>query len=111
MRAFRRPREAGLEVHPGKCVFGAQSIDFLVHPISVDSLKPQQDKLAAIIDLLSPVNIYSLRAAIGFFTYFKKFINHFCTISVPLIKLLEMDCSRERGENRNPSFLELKEIV
>ena len=35
---FKLLREAGLKVHPGKCVFGADSIDFLGHRISANSL-------------------------------------------------------------------------
>ena len=31
-----RLREAGLKVHPGKCVFGADNIDFLGHHISTN---------------------------------------------------------------------------
>lgn len=38
---FDRPREAGLKVHPGKCVFGADSIDFLGQCISANKLEPQ----------------------------------------------------------------------
>ena len=34
---FKRLREAGLKVHPGKCVFGSDSIDFLGHRISANS--------------------------------------------------------------------------
>ena len=37
---FQRLRESGLKVHPGKCVFGASSIDFLGHRISANSLEP-----------------------------------------------------------------------
>ena len=33
---FQRLREAGLKVHPRKCVFGASSIDFLGHRISAN---------------------------------------------------------------------------
>ena len=39
---FDRLRKAGPKVHPGKCVFGADSIDFLGHRISADKLEPQQ---------------------------------------------------------------------
>ena len=35
---FKRLREAGLKVHPRKCVFGADNIDFLGHRISANSL-------------------------------------------------------------------------
>ena len=38
---FDRLRKAGLKVHPGKYVFGADSIDFLGHRISADKLEPQ----------------------------------------------------------------------
>ena len=37
---FDRLREAGLKVHPGKCVFGADSIDFLGHRTLADKLEP-----------------------------------------------------------------------
>ena len=40
---FQGLREAGLKVHPGKCVFGVDSIDFLGHRISADKLEPEQD--------------------------------------------------------------------
>ena len=51
---LERLRQAGLKVHPGKCVFGADSIDFLGHRISANKLEPQQDKLAAVRDLPAP---------------------------------------------------------
>ena len=62
---FQRLREAGLKAHPGKCVFGADSIDFLGHRISADKLGPQQDKIVAIRDLPAPTDLSGLRAALG----------------------------------------------
>ena len=73
---FQRLREAGPKVHPGKCVFGASSIDFLGHRISANSLEPQQDKLAAVRDLPSPTDLSSLPAALGLFSYYRKFVLH-----------------------------------
>ena len=40
---FKRLRENGLKVHPGKCVFEVESIDSLGHHISAGSPQPQQD--------------------------------------------------------------------
>ena len=88
---FQRLREAGLKVHPGKCVFGADSIDFLGHRISANKLEPQQDKIAAVLDLLAPTDLSGLRAALGLFSYYRKFVPHFSTIAFPLNALMKKD--------------------
>ena len=106
---FRRLREAGLKVHPGKCVFGANGIDFLGHHISANRLEPQQDKLAAVRDLPSPTDLSSLRAALGLFSYYRKFVPHFSTIAFPLNSLMKKDRPWEWGEHQEEAFVELKE--
>ena len=96
-------------MHPGKCVFGADSIDFLGHRISADKLEPQQDKLAAVRDLPSPTDISSLRAALGLFSYYKKFVLHFSSIAFPLNALLKKERAWEWGETQENAYLQLKE--
>lgn len=61
--------------------------------------------MAVITDLLSPVDISSLRAAIRLFSYFNMFYNNYYTIAVPLIKLLEKDCPRELERESSANFL------
>ena len=63
--------KAGLKVHSGKCVFGADNIDFLGHRISANKLEPQQDKLVAVRDLPAPTDLSGLRAALGLFSYYQ----------------------------------------
>ena len=106
---FQRLREAGLKVHPGKCVFGASSIDFLGHRILANSMEPQQDKLAAVRDLPSPTDLSSLRAALGLFSYYRKFVLHFSSIAFPLNALLKKDRPWEWGAVQQTAFVELKE--
>ena len=77
---FQRLREARLKVHLGKCVFGSDNIDFLGHHISANSLQPQQDKLAAVKDVLASTDLFDLRAALGLFSYYRKFVKHFSSI-------------------------------
>ena len=105
---FQRLREAGLKVHPGKCVFGADSIDFLGHRISANKLEPQQDKLAAVRDLPAPTDLSGLRAALGLFSYYRKFVEHFSSIAFPLNSLMKKDRPWEWGEKQAAAFLELK---
>ena len=105
---FKRFRGAGLKVHPGKCVFGADSIDFLGHRISANSLQPQEEKLAAVRDLPAPTDLHSLRAALGLFSYYRKFVLHFSTITHPLNQLLKKDAIWLLGEKQMEAFQELK---
>ena len=106
---FQRLREAGLKVHPGKCVFGADSIDFLGHRISADKLEPQQYKIAAVRDFPAPTYPSGLRAALGLFSYYRKFVPHFSTIAFPLNALMKKDRPWEWGKAQADAFGELKE--
>ena len=106
---FQRLREAGLKVHPGKCVFAADYIDFLGHRISAGKLEPQSDKLAAVGDLPAPTDLSGLRAALGLFSYYRKFVANFSTIAFPLNSLLKKDRPWVWGEAQAAAFLELKE--
>ena len=106
---FERLRVAGLKVHPGKCVFGVDSIDFLGHRISANSSQPQQDNLAAVRDLPSPTDLSSLRAALGLFSYYRKFVLHFSSIAFPLNALLKKDRLWEWGPEQQAAFITLKE--
>ena len=83
-KIFKRLREACLKVHPRKCVFGADIIDFLGHRISANSLQAQEEKLAAIRNLAAPTDLHSLRATLGLFSYYRKFVLHFSSIAHPL---------------------------
>ena len=90
-------------------MFGADSIDFLGHRISARKLEPQTDKLAAVRDLPAPTHLSVLRAALGLFSYYGKFVASFSTIFFPLNSLVKKDRSRVWGEAQAAAFLELKE--
>ena len=106
---FQRLREAGLKVHLGKSVFGADNIDFQGHRISANKLEPQQDKLPAVWDLPALIDLSGLRAALGLFSYYRKFVQHFSTIAFPLSSLMKKDRPWEWGKARADGFVELKE--
>ena len=71
---FARLRKAQLKVHPGKCVFAVDQIDFLGHCVSAEGLSPQQEKVSSVRDLPSPTDVSSLRSALGLFSYYRKFV-------------------------------------
>ena len=78
-------------VHLGKCVFASDNIDFLGHHLSTNSLILQEDKLSAVREVPAPTDVSSLRAALGLFSYYRKFVNRFNTIAFPLNRLLKKE--------------------
>ena len=66
------------------------------------------EKLAAVRDLPAPTDLHSLRAALGLFSYYGKFVLHFNSIAHPLNQLLKKD-AEWRWENKQvEAFQELK---
>ena len=106
---FQRLRTAGLKVHPGKCVFAVDKLDFLGHCISAEGLSPQEEKVTAVRDLTPPVDISSLRSALGLFSYYRKFVKGFSIIAAPLHSLLRKGVPWYWGEEQEHSFSELKD--
>ena len=45
-----RLQEFGLKIHPAKCVFGAQAVDFLGHRVTATGLAPLPQKVSATAD-------------------------------------------------------------
>ena len=60
-------------------------------------------------DLLAPTGLSGLRAALGLFSYYRKFVPHFSSIAFPLNALKKKDRQWEWGEPQEKAFLELKE--
>ena len=90
----------GLRVHLGKCVFGTETIDFLEYKLTGKGLEPQLDKTKAIREMPTPKDPPSLRAVLGLFSYYRKFVGHFSTIVAPLNALLKGDAKWEWGESQ-----------
>ena len=60
-------------------------------------------------DLPAPTDLSGLRAALGLFSYDRKFVPNFSTIAFPLNALMKKDRQWEWGEQQAPTFMELKE--
>ena len=60
-------------------------------------------------DLPAPTDLSGLRAALGLFSYYRKFVPHFSTIAFPLNALMKKDRPWERGKAQSEAFGELKE--
>ena len=85
-RLFEALRKANLELHPGKCAFGAQEVKYLGHMVARDGIRACRSKKKAIVEMPKPASAKEVQRFIGKCQYYRKFIPNFSQIAAPLFK-------------------------
>jgi hypothetical protein len=88
---FERLKVHGLRLHPGKCEFFQESVEYLRHLIYPGSLGVQQFKVEAIARILRPTNVSRVRAFMGLVNYYRMYVKGFSAMAKPLNMLLKLD--------------------
>jgi hypothetical protein len=89
-------REKGIKSHPKKLHCAVKDLGHLVVP---NGTAPQDVKVEAIIKMVVPTDVSELRALLGTYNYYRKFIKNFARKAAPLNRLLQTMC---RGSGLNP---------
>lgn len=84
----RRLRLANLSINLDKSKFCLRELPYLGYIISSDGLRPNPDRVEAIINYERPASLRALRRFLGMSNYYRRFIPRFSEISVPLTDLL-----------------------
>ena len=99
---------AGLKIKLSKCDFVKQSVKYLGHEVSQHDLRPDPDKVAAILNMEIPINVGKLRSLLGIFSYYRKFVCNYSEIAHPLTQLTKKDASWEWGASQQSAFERLR---
>ena len=84
---FRRPVQAGMTIRPSKCIFGADSIDFLGHQLQQGLIGLHEDNAAKIRTAPRPTTKKHFRSFMGLAGYYRDFIPNFAAVAAPLSDL------------------------
>ncbi|GBG74542.1 hypothetical protein CBR_g18953 [Chara braunii] len=84
-------KDAGFKVALEKSDFFLSEISFLGYIVTVDGLKPDPRKVAAVQDAPTPVTLTQVRAFLGLASYYRRFIKGFAGIVKPLTNLLKKE--------------------
>lgn len=102
-----RLRAAGLKLAPGKCRLFQTKLKYLGHQITPEGVSIDPDRVEVINDLQPPTSIKEAKRMFGFFSWFRKFVPAFSSVSEPLVKL----CNSETfywNEELNQSFTHIR---
>jgi len=86
-------RKAGLTLKLEKCIFALSSVTFVGHAIGSGLHGPDPHKVACVQDMKPPNSKKGVRQILGFFSYFRTYIDRFAEIAKPLTDLTRKQIS------------------
>ena len=90
-------RKSGLTLKLEKCKFAMSEVTFVGHTIGSGQHGPDPNKVACVESMKTPVTKKEVRQILGFFSYFRTYIEKFAEISKPL-----SDLTRKQVPNQIP---------
>jgi hypothetical protein len=105
---FQRLRDKGIKCHPKKLQCAVKDVAYLGHLVVPNGIAPQDVKVEAITKTVAPTDVSELRALLGTYNYYRKFIKNFARKAAPLNRLLQNDVLWEWSEPCQEAFESLK---
>ena len=87
-QVLQRLHDHGLVINPSKCVFAADSLEFLSHVVSADGIQPTPNRVTAINEFSRPTSLRQLRRFLGMVNYYRRFIPQAAQLVRPLTDML-----------------------
>ena len=88
--------EAGLVLHPDKCVYGAESVPFLGHEVSAAGVKPLPAKVSTIAALPKPQSVKAMQRFLGMLNFFNRFLPAVAVTTKPLYAAVQNKNGRHK---------------
>ncbi|CAF1363628.1 unnamed protein product [Rotaria sordida] len=102
-------------LNPSKCSTAKQSIEFLSHTITKDSIVPSKERIQAILDMSQPNSLAQANKFIGKIGWYRKFIPNFAQIAAPIHKVTNKTKKKKKEfywhEDQIQAANQLKQIL
>ena len=87
---LERPESAGIRLKCKNCTFILPEVEYLGHSISARGLHPLSNKVRAIADAPTSLNVSQLKSFLGMLNYYGWFLQYLTTLLAPLYALLQL---------------------
>jgi len=88
-QVLQRLRDNQLYARPSKCVFFTKTVEYLGHIVGPDGIKPNPTLVRAIVEFPQPYTLKQLQSFLGLSNYYRKFIQNYSKVSLPLTDALQ----------------------
>lgn len=110
-RVMEIVRKHNVKLNKEKCKFKKQQVSYLGHILTTEGLKPDPEKVKAVLDMPSPTDKPGLQRFLGMVNYLSKFIPNMSEIASPLRSLLCKEILWEWSNEQEKCFRKLKEVL
>lgn len=86
-------------------------MDYLGYVIDAQGLRPHPDKVSAIQEAPTPLNVTQLKSYLGLLSYYGKFLPNLSTLLAPLYTLLGKDVPWKWSSEQDRAFQRSKELL
>jgi len=73
-KVLDRAREVNLKFNKSKCIIGVTEVKLLGHVFNSEGVKPDPDKITAIVNMPSPKSVKDLQRFLGMINYLSSYI-------------------------------------
>ena len=108
---LERISRANLTIKKSKCEFANAEVHYLGHVVGNGKVKPNQMKIASILNFPPPSDKKQLRQFLGVLSFYRRFIPHMAHISSVLTDLLKKNQTFVWSEQAHTAFLSVKSIL
>ena len=102
--------EHGLYVKLEKCLFHVTEVDFLGFIISADGIRMDSSRIAVIVEWPRPESIHDVQVFLGFANFYRRFIESYSHVVLPLTDLLKKANQFSWTDNAKAAFEKLKTL-
>jgi hypothetical protein len=104
-------REQKLYAKFSKCRFWEKEVKFLGHIISKEGIAVDPEKVRAVREWKQPTTVTEVRSFLGLAGYYRRFIEGFSRIAIPMTRLTKKDVDFIWTDDCERSFQQLKHLL
>ena len=108
---FEKLEEHGLQLKRSKCTFASSKVDLLGYTISGDGISPQEQKVAAVRNMMPPKTVTEVRSFLGACGYYRGCVQNYAEIAGPLVELTRKYTRFNWGPRQQEAFQRLKDVL
>ena len=108
---LQRLSEEGYYANPEKCEFFMREVSFLGHIINEHGIHVQQHKVKSVADWPTPKSKKDVRAFLGLTGYYRKFVQGYGQVAIPLTNLTAEKVPFTWGMDEQQAFDQLKALL